>query len=81
MVPPELGPPPSVPAGAEKVCPATDIETLARGNALMPKETIEVEPMTVRERKDLPWIIAAFAIVFLLTCGGLFGGFGVLAGH
>jgi hypothetical protein len=37
--------------------------------------------MTIRERKDLPWIIAAFAIVIVVACGGLFVGFGVLAGN
>jgi hypothetical protein len=37
--------------------------------------------MRIRERKDMPWIIAALAIVIVAACGGIFVGFGVLAGN
>jgi hypothetical protein len=36
--------------------------------------------VTKRERKDVRWIIAAFALVFVVACAGLFGSFGLLAG-
>jgi hypothetical protein len=41
------------------------------------------DPMikTIRERKNMPWVIAAFAIVVVVACGGIFVGLGVLAGH
>jgi hypothetical protein len=32
-----------------------------------------------RERKDIGWIIAGFAVVLVVACAGLFGSFGLLA--
>jgi hypothetical protein len=37
--------------------------------------------MTRRERKDMRWIAAGFVIVAVVIGTGLFGGFGLLAGH
>jgi hypothetical protein len=37
--------------------------------------------MTRRERKDIPWIIAAFAVVLVMVGAGLFGGFRAGAEH
>jgi hypothetical protein len=31
--------------------------------------------MTTRERKDIPAIIAAFAVVMIVICAGVFGSF------
>jgi hypothetical protein len=36
--------------------------------------------MTRRERKDMRWILAGFALVIVVIGVGLFGGFGLLAG-
>jgi hypothetical protein len=43
-------------------------------------ERLEERAVTKREGKDIGWIIAAFALVFVVACVGLFGSFGLLAG-
>ena len=42
-------------------------------------ERVEERTVTKRERKDIRWIIAAFAVMFVVACAGLFGSFGLLA--
>jgi nitrate reductase NapE component len=56
-----------------------DIETDDGGTALK-LEPVEERTVTKRERKDIRWVIVAFALVFLVASVGLFGSFGLLAG-
>jgi hypothetical protein len=40
---------------------------------------VEERTVTKRERKDFPWIIAAFTVMIVIACAGFFGSFGLLA--
>jgi hypothetical protein len=52
---------------------------LKSGDALFATQGEAV--MTVRERKDIPWIIAAFAVLLVVVGVGLFGGLRAGAEH
>jgi hypothetical protein len=56
-----------------------DIETHGVVRRYRELERPEESTVTKHERKDIGWIIAAFTVVFVVACAGLFGSFGLLA--